>query len=88
MVRRDLANALGAVLRHHRQAKSLTQEKLSERADIDVKMLRMVERGTRNPSVNLADSLAHGLGMPLSQLISEAEQLRGKESSQLPRSRK
>ena len=78
MLRRDLANAFGAVLRQHRQAKSITQEKLSERADVDVKMIRMVERGTRNPSLNLADSLTHGLGIPLSQLIAEAEQLRRK----------
>ena len=76
MVKRDLAVAFGAVLRQHRQAKSVTQEKLSELADIDVKMVRMVERGTRNPSVNLADSLASGLGVPLSQLIAEAEKYR------------
>lgn len=79
MVKKDLAAAFGAVLRQHRQHKSITQEKLSERADVDVRMIRMVERGTRNPSVNLADSLAHGLGVSLSQLITEAEQLRRKK---------
>lgn len=76
MLNRDLANAFGTVVRRHRQAKSMSQEKLSELADIDVKMLRMVERGTRNPSVNLADSLASGLGVPLSQLVAEAEKYR------------
>ena len=78
MVKSDLAPAFGAVLRRHRQAKSITQEKLSESADVDVKMIRMVERGTRNPSINLADSLAHGLGVSLTQLIGEAEELRRK----------
>ncbi len=78
MLKTSLADAFGVVLRQHRKAKSITQEMLSERADVDVKMVGMVERGVRNPSVNLADSLAHGVGVPLSQLIKEAETLRKK----------
>ena len=78
MLKTNLADAFGVVLRQHRKARGITQEMLSERADVDVKMVGMVERGVRNPSVNLADSLAHGIGVPLSQLIKEAETLRKK----------
>ncbi len=78
MLKTSLADAFGVILRQHRKVENITQEMLSERADVDVKMVGMVERGIRNPSVNLADSLAHGVGVPLSQLIKEAEALRKK----------
>jgi transcriptional regulator with XRE-family HTH domain len=78
MVRRDLSCAFGVVLRNQRRAKKLSQEKLSELADVDVKMIGRIETFIRNPSLNLAGSLAHGLGISLSQLIKEAEDLRRK----------
>lgn len=54
----------------------MSQETLSERADVDVRMIRLVETKGQNLSVNLADSLAHGLKVPLSVLMDEAEQMR------------
>lgn len=79
MVRRDLAKSFGVVLRSHRKAAKLSQEKLSEKADVDVKMIGRIENFIRNPSLNLADSLADALGVPLSQMIKEAEALRRNE---------
>jgi transcriptional regulator with XRE-family HTH domain len=78
MFKRDLSKAFGVVLRNQRRAKKLSQEKLSELADVDVKMIGRIETFIRNPTLNLADSLAHGLGIPLSQLIREAEDFRRK----------
>ncbi len=75
----DLARAFGVVLRKHRKAKKLSQELLAEKADVAVKMVSLIERFERNPSVNLADSLAQGLGEPLWALIREAEELRRKQ---------
>lgn len=83
MVRRDLSKAFGVVLRNQRRAKKLSQEKLSELADVDVKMIGRIETFIRNPSLNLADSLAHGLGIPLSQLIKEAEEAQTQRPSRL-----
>jgi transcriptional regulator with XRE-family HTH domain len=57
----------------------MSQEKLSEKADVDVKMIGRIENFIRNPSLNLADSLADALGVPLSQMIREAEALRRNE---------
>jgi transcriptional regulator with XRE-family HTH domain len=76
MLRRDLNKAFGIVLRKHRRAAKLSQEALSERADVDVKMIGRIETFIRNPSLNLADSLAQALGVPLSAMIGEAEDLR------------
>ncbi len=75
----DLARAFGVVLRKHRKAKKLSQELLAEKADVAVKMVSLIERFERNPSVNLADSLAQGLEIPLWTLIREAEELRRKQ---------
>lgn len=79
MVKRDLSKAFGIVLRNHRRAKKLSQEKLSELADVDVKMIGRIETFIRNPSLNLADSLAHALRVPLSLLIKESEDFRGED---------
>jgi transcriptional regulator with XRE-family HTH domain len=76
VIKKDLAKSFGVVLRNHRKAAKMTQEKLSERADVDVKMIGRIENFIRNPSLNLADSLADALGVPLSQMINEAEDLR------------
>jgi transcriptional regulator with XRE-family HTH domain len=76
MLNRDLSKAFGAVLRKHRKTAKWSQEKLSEKADVDVKMIGRIETFIRNPSLNLADSLADALGVPLSQMIKEAEVIR------------
>jgi transcriptional regulator with XRE-family HTH domain len=78
MLRRDLNKSFGVVLRNHRKAAKMSQEKLSEKADVDVKMIGRIETFIRNPSLNLADSLAHALGVPLWQMIKEADDLRQK----------
>jgi transcriptional regulator with XRE-family HTH domain len=41
-------------------------------------MIGRIENFIRNPSLNLADSLADALGVPLSQMIKAAEDLRRK----------
>lgn len=79
MIKRDLAKSFGVVLRNRRKAAKMSQEKLSEKADVDVKMIGRIETFIRNPSLNLADSLANALGVPLSQMTKESEDLRRKE---------
>ncbi len=76
----SLAKAFGIVLRKHRKAKKFSQELLAEKADVAAKMVSLIERFERNLSVNLADSLAQGLGVPLWQLIREAEEVRRKHT--------
>jgi len=72
----DLSPLFGEVLRKYRKTAKISQEALSERADVDVRMIRLVETKGQNLSVNLADSLAYGLNVPLSELLREAEELR------------
>ena len=51
---------------------------MAERADLAEKMISLIERYLRNPSVNAADSIAKGLGVPLATLVKEGETLRAK----------
>lgn len=64
------------MLRRHRKAQKLSQEALAEKADLAPKMVSLIERFQRNPTVNVADSLAEGLSVPLWRLVKDAEQIK------------
>ena len=64
------------MLRRYRKAQKLSQETLAERADLAPKMVSLIERFERNPSVNVADSIAEGLSVPLWRLVKDAEELK------------
>ena len=76
MLSEDFAIFFAEAVRQHRKAKKLTQEELAERADLASKMISLIERAERNPSVNVAHSVALGLGIPLWRLVKDAEDLR------------
>ena len=76
MLSKDFADVFGRIVRKHRKARGLTQEQLAERADLAPKMISLIERFERNPSLNVADSIARGLGLPLWRLVKDAEDLR------------
>jgi len=79
MLSKDFARRFGEVVRKHRKDKNLTQEKLAEKADLAPKMISLIERFERNPSLNVADSVAQGLGLPLWILIRDADNLKRKK---------
>ena len=64
MRHKNLSKYFAIALQKHRKANKITQEKLAENADIASKMVSLIERGEINPSLNLIDSLAQGLGVP------------------------
>ena len=72
----DFARFFAQAVLKYRKAKGLTQEELAERADLASKMISLIERAQRNPSVNVAHSVALGLGVPLWRLAKDAEDLR------------
>ena len=71
-----MSSAFGVVLKKHREANQLSQETLAERAGIHPTHVSLIERFERNASLNVADALASGLGIPLSTLVREAEEFR------------
>ena len=75
MPRREqtVSERFGEVVRRVRESKSTSQEKLAEWAEIDRTYVSMIERGKRNPTLEVADRLAEALGVRLSELIRRAE---------------
>jgi transcriptional regulator with XRE-family HTH domain len=64
-----LGEKLGERLRSIRQEKSWSLETLAERAGMHVTYLSSIERGYRNPTLNVIGSLAQALGLSLSELF-------------------
>jgi transcriptional regulator with XRE-family HTH domain len=58
--------------------RKLSQEELAEAAGVHHTYISMVERGARNPTLAVADRIAHAFGMKLSALVAEAERVRMK----------
>ena len=76
MATKNLARCFAEVVRRHRKQIRMSQEKLAEKADLSSKMISLVERGERTPSLTVADSIAKGLSVPLWRLVKDAEDLR------------
>lgn len=65
--------AFGRAVRNLRLRKGLSQEGLAEIAGIHRTYMGDVERGTRNIALVNMTRIAHALGVPLSELLREAE---------------
>ncbi|HEV2453970.1 MAG TPA: helix-turn-helix transcriptional regulator [Verrucomicrobiae bacterium] len=77
----EMSKAFGIVLRKHRLALKLSQETLSEKADIHPTHVSFIERFERNPSLNVAASLAKALGLTLSEMVAESENVQRRNSA-------
>ena len=61
----DIKNIFGENLKFYRKAKHLSQEQLSEKADISVKHLSSIERGLTFVSADLLEKLAFSVDVPV-----------------------
>lgn len=64
---------IGEKIRRLRERLKLSQEELSERARINRSYLSHIENGKSVPTIEVAERIARGLGVPLSELLSDAE---------------
>lgn len=67
--------ALGRAVRLRREEIGLTQESLADAADLDATSIRGLERGTSNPTWDVADRVARALGLALHELAKRADEL-------------
>lgn len=70
-----LKKSLGSTIKSQRHKYDYSQEKFAEVAGIHRTYVGDIERGERNVSLYGLVRIANALDMPLSQLISEAEEL-------------
>ncbi|MFN8657051.1 MAG: helix-turn-helix transcriptional regulator [Candidatus Obscuribacterales bacterium] len=65
---------LGKVISDRRKKLGLSQEELAADSGVDRAFLSNVETGKRNPSIGSVASIAQGMKMRLSRLVSKCEQ--------------
>jgi transcriptional regulator with XRE-family HTH domain len=65
----DLRPAFGRRVRALRARRGLSQEKLAERAQLHWTYISGIERGKRNPGLNILGRLSGALEVPLSRLV-------------------
>jgi len=78
MPKKDFAGCFAEVVRERRRQLKLTQESLAEKANLSWKMVSLIERCERTPSIIVAEKVARGLATPLWRLVKTAEDLRQK----------
>ena len=69
------------MLQRHRKALGISQEKLARLAGLSRSALTMIESGKRNPTLFVCHALAGALGVPLSEVLREAEDVERKASA-------
>lgn len=66
----DVRARFGTRVRHLRKQQGWTQEDMAERLGIDRSYIADMERGQRNVSLIMQETLANGFGITLSKLLS------------------
>jgi transcriptional regulator with XRE-family HTH domain len=69
----DLTKAFGEVVRARRSRLAISQEQLASQSGLHRTYLSRIELGKVRLGLDAARRVANGLGIPLSQLIAEAE---------------
>jgi transcriptional regulator with XRE-family HTH domain len=64
---------LGRAIRRLRRARKLTIEELAHASDMHPTYLSGIERGLRNPTWSKLTGMASGLGIPVIQIVEDAE---------------
>jgi transcriptional regulator with XRE-family HTH domain len=67
--------AFGIVLRKHRKIMGYSQEELSFMCELDRSFISLLERGKQSPSMKVVKKLADNLGIKVSTMMQEVEEL-------------
>jgi transcriptional regulator with XRE-family HTH domain len=73
----DVSRRFGTVVRERRIAAGLSQEQLAEAAGLHPTYVGMVERGIRNPTLDVAARIAKALKISLPRLLEQAQNRHG-----------
>jgi XRE family transcriptional regulator, stress-response regulator len=65
----DLLSAIGETLRATRTERELTLRQVAEGAHVSISYLAEIERGEKDPSSRVLESIAEGLGVEMGDLL-------------------
>jgi transcriptional regulator with XRE-family HTH domain len=71
----DLSKFIGAAIRKHRELVRLSQEDLADRAKLDRTYVSGIERGKRNPTLDVLQRLSSALGADLDVIFATAREI-------------
>lgn len=77
----DLAKHLGKAIRKHREILKFSQEELADRACLDRTYVSGIERGRRNPTLDVLQRLSAALGVDLDIIFTTAREIAGKRGA-------
>lgn len=79
----SIVASFGQVVRSHRLVARLTQEELADRSALHPTYIGLIERGVKNPTIQVCQQIADGLDVSLSDLIAQAiEQMSRRDGDQ------
>jgi transcriptional regulator with XRE-family HTH domain len=71
----NLAKHLGPAIRRHRELVRLSQEDLADRSELDRTYVSGIERGRRNPTLDVLQRLSTALGVDLDVIFATAREI-------------
>ena len=74
----SISKLFGVAVRRRRMSAGFSQEKLAERAGLHPTYVSMIERGERNPTLDVSARIAKALKITLPALLQEAQEQRSK----------
>jgi transcriptional regulator with XRE-family HTH domain len=82
MPKNDFVACFAEIVRDKRKHLKITQETLAEKSNLSWKMISLIERKQRNPSIAVAERIAQGLSIPLWRLVKNAEEAKKNRTKQ------
>jgi len=73
--RDDINKAVGQAIKEERQKKNLSQEKMALLANIDRTYASALERGIKNPSIEVILKISKGLDCPSWEIVQRIEEI-------------
>jgi transcriptional regulator with XRE-family HTH domain len=70
-----MSDAFSQVVKKHRERKGLSRAAMAKMAGLHQTYIGLLEREHRSPNLDTAKAIADALGLPLTQMIAEAEQI-------------
>lgn len=74
-----IAEIIGERIKFYRKEKGISQEKLSELAELHPTYIGQLERGEKNPSVESIAKICKGLGIPITQFLEKIDEYQTSE---------